>query len=255
MENKQPVISIITVCYNSEKTIERTIKSVLNQSFKDYEYLIIDGKSSDSTLEIVKKYEPLFEGRLKWISEKDTGIYNAMNKGIKLSKGKLIGIINSDDWYEDNIFETIERHYLKSSESILYGLMKNYDSKKILRNISATTLINLSTKMIEHPTCFVPKKIYDKYGSFDEQYKFAADYELILRFYINKINFILIEKPIANFVSDGATAKNKELSSIETYKIKYKYKLVSTWKFSRKIIIKSLKFSFKKLLHYISGKF
>ena len=99
--------SIITVSYNSKKTIERTIKSVLAQSEKDYEYIIIDGDSKDGTIDIVKYYEPLFEGRLRWISEPDKGIYNAMNKGISMAKGDVIGIVNSDDWLEMDALITI----------------------------------------------------------------------------------------------------------------------------------------------------
>ena len=92
--------SIITICYNSGQTIERTIKSVLAQKYTNFEYIIVDGGSTDSTLEIVKKYEPLFAGRLKWKSEPDHGIYDAMNKGILRSNGDIIGIVNSDDWLE-----------------------------------------------------------------------------------------------------------------------------------------------------------
>ena len=93
-------VSIITVCYNSEKTIERTIKSVLNQTYQDYEYIIVDGASTDKTLDIIKRYEPEFEGKMRWISEQDNGIYYAMNKGIGMAKGKLIGMINIDDYYD-----------------------------------------------------------------------------------------------------------------------------------------------------------
>ena len=100
-------ISIITVCLNSEKTIERTLKSVLAQSYKDYEYIIVDGASKDSTIDIVRKYEPLFEGRMKLKSEPDKGIYNAMNKGVHRSEGNIIAIVNSDDWLEKDALETI----------------------------------------------------------------------------------------------------------------------------------------------------
>ena len=92
--------SIITICYNSEKTIERTIKSVLAQTYKNYEYIIVDGASKDGTLEIVKRFELQFDGRLKWKSEPDKGIYDAMNKGINMATGDVIGIVNSDDWLE-----------------------------------------------------------------------------------------------------------------------------------------------------------
>ena len=105
--NKQPQFSIITICFNSSATIERTIKSVLAQTFTDYEYIIVDGGSKDSTLDIVKKYEPLFEGRMKWKSEPDKGIYDAMNKGIMRSSGEIIGIVNSDDWLETNTLQIL----------------------------------------------------------------------------------------------------------------------------------------------------
>ena len=99
--------SIITICYNSEKTIERTLKSVLNQSYKDYEYIIVDGASSEATLDIVQQYNLLFEGRMRWKSEPDMGIYNAMNKGIEISSGDIIGIVNSDDWLEPDALDII----------------------------------------------------------------------------------------------------------------------------------------------------
>ena len=101
--------SIITICFNSEKTIERTIKSVLAQTCRDYEYIIVDGASKDSTLDIVKRYEPMFEGRMKWKSEPDKGIYNAMNKGIKRASGDIIGIVNSDDWLEPDALENVQK--------------------------------------------------------------------------------------------------------------------------------------------------
>ena len=99
------LISVVTVCFNSERTISRTIESVLNQSYPIYEYLIVDGRSSDKTMDIVKEFEPLFNGKMKVISEADNGIYDAMNKGILMAKGKLIGILNSDDWYEPDTLE------------------------------------------------------------------------------------------------------------------------------------------------------
>ena len=107
------LFSIITICFNSEKTIERTIKSVLTQTFADYEYIIVDGGSRDSTLDIVKKYEPLFEGRMKWKSESDRGIYDAMNKGIMRSSGTIIGIVNSDDWLDSEALDVVAHYYNK----------------------------------------------------------------------------------------------------------------------------------------------
>lgn len=100
-------VSIITACYNSEKTIERTLKSVLAQTYSNYEYIIIDGMSTDDTLKIIDAYRNAFGSKLKVVSERDSGIYNAMNKGIKMASGELVGIINSDDWYEPDALQTI----------------------------------------------------------------------------------------------------------------------------------------------------
>ena len=95
-------ISLITVTFNSSETLRDTIQSVLLQSYPNVEYIIVDGHSQDTTIEIIKKYEPLFQGRLKWISEKDSGLYDAMNKGIRMATGDIVGIINSDDFYVNN---------------------------------------------------------------------------------------------------------------------------------------------------------
>ena len=100
MANKHPFISIATPCWNSEKTIERTIKSVLAQTFTDYEYIIVDGGSTDGTLDIIKKYEPFFGGRMKWKSEPDKGLYDAFNKGVERSTGVYCWNVNSDDYIE-----------------------------------------------------------------------------------------------------------------------------------------------------------
>ena len=107
-----PQFSIITICYNSGKTVERTLKSVLGQSFKNFEYIIVDGGSNDDTLDIVRKYEPLFQGRLKWKSEPDKGIYDAMNKGIVRVSGDIIGIVNSDDWLEPDALEKVHNAFI-----------------------------------------------------------------------------------------------------------------------------------------------
>ena len=117
-------VSIITPCLNSEKTIEDTIKSVVNQTYKNIEYIVVDGGSRDRTMEIVKKYEPLFQGRMKYVSEPDKGIYNAMNKGIKMSTGSLIGIINSDDYYELYTIEHIVDNMTADKYQVLYGWLR-----------------------------------------------------------------------------------------------------------------------------------
>lgn len=181
-------ISIITVSYNSESTIAETIESVLSQSYQDFEYLIIDGLSHDGTVDIIKKYEPKFNGRLHWVSHKDKGIYDAMNKGIQMAKGDIIGIINSDDFYMndkvlENVIDGFERKNVDSLYTDLY-LVDPVETNKIIRNCRYREFkkgLFFKGWHPPHPAFFVKKSIYDKYGSFDLSYKIAADYEFMLR--------------------------------------------------------------------------
>lgn len=197
----KPLVTIITVCFNSEKTIEKTIQQVLNQTYQNYEYLIIDGNSKDHTLEIVKSYETLFNGKMRILSEPDDGVYFAMNKGIKMAKGQLIGIINSDDFYENDAIENIVRNMTKDKYQVLYGFLK------ILRgNVEISTILNrhenLEEIMIAHPACFVTRDVYDSFGMFNTEYNSCADYEMMLRFYYSgKIKFIPVYHLIATFLS------------------------------------------------------
>ena len=121
-------ITIITVNFNGDKTLERTIKSITNQTYnKKFEYIIVDGKSNDKSLEIIKKYEKILLERnvmYRWISEKDNGIYHAMNKGIELASGDIIGIINSDDWYEKDTLEKVAKKFEEEKIDMLYGMLR-----------------------------------------------------------------------------------------------------------------------------------
>lgn len=208
--------SIITICYNSESTIERTIKSVLDQSFTDYEYIIVDGASDDSTLDIIRKYEPLFEGRMQWKSEPDKGIYDAMNKGILRSKGTIIGIVNSDDWLESDALEIVHEYYMgnnKSLDSLYCGWIRfhyiNGDtqimktSQKRLDKMAAQYRID----GVRHPAVFVPHKLYEKYGLFDDTMKVMADTDLLLRFYYKQVKFCFLNKILSN-MSDGGVSNS-----------------------------------------------
>jgi len=194
-----PFFSIITVCYNSEKTISDTIESVLNQTYQNFEYIIIDGGSTDGTLEIVKKYEPKFKGKLRWISKKDEGIYDAMNKGINLANGELIGIINSDDWYHYNSLEVLNNNY-EEKVDIYYGNLykiREIETKLYIKKINGNKLHLIKKIMsIPHPSCFVHKRWYKKI-KFDTKYKINADYKFILDSYIKKARFKYVDFPFS----------------------------------------------------------
>lgn len=203
-ENK-PLVSIITVVYNGEKYIKETIESVINQTYNNIEYIIIDGGSKDRTIDIIKSYENVID---YWISEKDNGIYDAMNKGIKLCKGEIIGLINADDWYELNTIKLIVENYLLSDkEKVLHGYINvitdNYDSY-ISENIKNMKILKKGM-ILNHPTVFVPNKLYEKYGLFSTKYKIASDWELMLRFYLSNVGFIEIKNVLTNFRLGGAS--------------------------------------------------
>ena len=221
--------SIITVSYNSERTIERTIKSVLNQSCKDYEYIIVDGASNDSTIDIIKRYEPLFEGRLKWKSEPDKGIYNAMNKGIKQSSGKIIGIVNSDDWLNYDALHILKNE-LENNEcarnKILTGevLFHYEDASTQLFPTSLEKYEYYSKKYrmgLNHPATFVPRRIYEEYGLFDERFKLYADADFIIRCYKANVGIYFIHRVLSNMSDGGASNSSSRYELSDTY-LKYK---------------------------------
>ncbi|MGM9834529.1 MAG: glycosyltransferase family 2 protein [Bacilli bacterium] len=175
-------ISLITVCYNSKDTIEDTLKSVLDQTYKNYEYIIVDGKSNDNTIDIVNKYKKKFGNKLRVISEKDKGLYDAMNKGINLATGEIIGILNSDDILANkNVFQKIVDNYDEETD-ILYGdlLYCNEDFTKVVRNYISGENKSL-TFCPAHPTMYVRKKVYDKVGKYDIEFKVDADYDFMIR--------------------------------------------------------------------------
>lgn len=178
-------VSIITACYNSSETIRATIESVLSQDYAEIEYIIVDGQSKDNTLHIVNQ----FSSRIaKIISEKDDGIYFALNKGLSLATGDVIGFLHADDIYADTevILKVVERFKTSNAEAV-YGDLQYVDRKdtsKVIRNWKSGEYKDGMFRkgwMPPHPTLFLKKSVYDKFGNFNTTFKTAADYELMLR--------------------------------------------------------------------------
>ena len=183
--NSSPKISIITVSFNSAKTIKETIESILIQDYNNIEYIIIDGGSSDETIDIVKSYGKKIS---YFISEKDNGIYDAMNKGIKVATGDIVGILNSDDFYPNSfVLSNVARSFEKYNCDAVYGdlvYVKAKDPTQIKRYWQAGNYNTSKIKngwMLPHPTFFVKKVMYDRYGLYNTDLKSAADYEMILK--------------------------------------------------------------------------
>lgn len=232
-------ISVITVCYNRGKTIEDAIKSILNQTYQNFEYIIIDGNSKDETVEIIKKYEPMFKGKLKWISEPDNGIYDAMNKGLRLVTGDLICLLNSDDWYEDDAFEIMNAHYAGEPLKVQYAMQRIFtNGAEEMCNMPHHNFLH--KRMLAHQTCFITPLVYDIVGKFDEQYKSAADYDFMIRASLNNsVIFEPIYKPIVCFrsggISESSTGWKEEAS------IKRKYGFITRKQYYAKVLIASVK--------------
>lgn len=187
-------VSIITACYNSEKTISKTIKSVINQSYENIEYIIVDGSSNDGTLKIINDFKKKSDLKFIIISENDLGIYDALNKGIKLSKGEIIGFLHSDDFLANtNVISEIVKSFSKNEVDGIYGdlvyVYKN-NVKKILRywkskNFKNSLLIN--GWMPPHPTLYLRKSVYKKHGFFNLHYKISSDYDFIIRIFKDEV--------------------------------------------------------------------
>ena len=181
-------ISIITATYNSERTLRNTLDSVLTQDYHGYEHIIIDGGSTDNTLAIIREYEPSFAGHLRWISEPDHGIYDAMNKGIRMAKGEVVGILNSDDFYASNsVLSEIAKNIV--DVDAVYGdlvFIDASDTSRIVRQWHGSQYQKgafLKGWHPAHPTFYARKRLFDTLGAFDTTFKVSADFELMLRFF------------------------------------------------------------------------
>ena len=182
-------VSLVTVTFNSDKTLRDTIQSVLNQTYSDIEYIIVDGLSQDNTVDIIRKYEPQFQGRLKWISERDNGLYDAMNKGIRMSTGGIVGIINSDDFYHrrDIISRVVEAFQNEETKAV-YGDVRFVNPDNLDKTVRYYSSRIFSPSRFRycfipaHTTLFTYRKYFEEFGYYKTDYHIAADYELLIRF-------------------------------------------------------------------------
>ena len=251
---KQTLISIITVVYNGEKYIESTIKSLINQNYKNVEYIIIDGKSEDGTLKIINNYKDNIN---LLISEKDKGIYDAMNKGIKIAKGNIIGLLNCSDIYSsDKILNKVAYTFENNNVDIMYGDLKYIDNNDKITNRFWKSSLYKENNFLKGwtpppPTFFIKKSIYEKYGYFKIQYQVAADFELMLRFleFYKIKNFYFPETLI--YMRIGG-ASNKSFSSIISQNIEI-YRILKSYKINKNYFIYFFNKTLFKFNQYLKG--
>ena len=212
-EPNRPLVSVITVVLNGEKHLEQTIKSVLAQTYDNIEYIIIDGQSKDNTLDIVKKYETKID---YWLSEKDGGIYYAMNKGIAHANGDIIGILNADDFYSPDTILNVVNVFLKTNADVFHGDIILLNDKQETR-MQPDIRKMMQQPSVFHPTCFVKKQIYSIIGDFNTEYKISADYDFLLRCLKSNFKFEYIPHVLTYFRPGGMSASCA--SNLEGYKI------------------------------------
>jgi len=206
-------ISIVTTSFNSASTIKDAIDSVLSQDYNNIEYIIADGGSKDGTLDIIKSYD---DPRIRWISEPDKGIYDGMNKGIKMATGEVVGIINSDDFYKNKfVISAVAKGFSDNKTEAVFGDVRfvNPDNlTKTVRYYSSKRFTPAKFRfgfMPAHPTFFTKKKWFDKLGYYQTDYKIAADYELLIRFlYKHKLSYKYIPLDMIVMRTGGASTKS-----------------------------------------------
>ena len=211
----KPLITVITVVFNCAKTLEDTIKSVVNQTYDNVEYIIIDGGSTDGTVDIIRKYEEQID---YWVSEPDDGIYYAMNKGILLSKGSLIGILNAGDTYEPDSIRLLVKKYDQSHVSGIYygdGVYHHTDLG-VKTSVKASVPRLIHSMSISHQSIFISEDIYRSYGLYDMKYRYAADYAYLLKLFLDGRTFVYVGGGIACFATGGASDVNIIRSRIES---------------------------------------
>ena len=212
----KPLISIITVVFNGASHIRETIESVINQDYDNVEYIIIDGASTDGTLEIIKKYENMID---YWVSESDEGIYDAMNKGISLCRGDLVGIINADDSYLKDAFRIVKKEF-ENDIDILYSDFYFLEKGNFFRKKANHRLLSI-TMSVFHPSVFMRMKIYKEYGCFDSLLKISADYKLLYTLYKDNKKFKKTTC-LLTAMRVGGVSTNSNLAIEETFDIQKK---------------------------------
>lgn len=214
---KAPLISIITIVYNAANHLDQAIKSVISQSYENTEYLIIDGGSSDGSIDIIRAYDEYVD---YWVSEPDHGIYDALNKGISLAKGNIIGMLSADDFYEPEALKHVVEFYrMTGSHGIIFGNSYIIQDDLNLRYLSVGSLRLWRGMSFKHQAMFVHRQVHEQLGFYSTTYRIAGDYDFVLKAMTAKIPFIHLDKPLVNYRNTGLSGLNPCASLMEAMNI------------------------------------
>lgn len=206
-------ISIITITYNSAKTLQRALASVQEQTYSDIEHIIVDGASTDGTREIIEAYAAQ-HANVRWISEKDEGIYNALNKGIRMTTGDVIGFLHSDDVFQSSdSIKDIAQAFVSSQADVVYGDLQYCKGSKVVRRWKSNDFHPGSLKfgwMPPHPTVYVRKEVYEQVGEYDEWFRISADYDMLLRIFTAGYKSCYLPQVLVCMETGGASNKNSK---------------------------------------------
>lgn len=209
-------VSIVTATYNSAHTLRDTLESVLRQTYNNIEYIIVDGLSTDGTIDIIRQYEPLFNGKLKWVSEKDEGLYDAMNKGIRMATGDVVGTLNSDDYFTSHdVVESFVSEFNDPSLVAVYGdvhYIHDGNPEKCVRYYSSRNFKPWKLRfgfMPAHPSFYCLRKVFDEVGLYKTDYAIGSDYEMMVRlFSVYKIKAKYLKKDFVTMRIGGVSTRN-----------------------------------------------
>jgi glycosyltransferase involved in cell wall biosynthesis len=225
-----PLVTVVTVVYNGEKHLEEAIQSVIGQDHENLEYIIVDGGSTDSSLDIIRRYEDRIDF---WVSGPDAGIYDAMNKGIALASGEVIGLLNADDRYEQGAIKAVAEAFLntRGDDNVAIAGKWNLLFEEMDLVITASPSLRFWTGMpISHQAMFIPKKVYETVGVYDTAYRFAADLDMAVRLSLRGIRFVFLDQVLVSFRTSGASGRYfresvREAATIIGMKLPWNYRI------------------------------
>ena len=238
-EKWEPALSIITIVLNGDDALRRTMQSVLQWPRQNVEYIIIDGGSTDHTVQLLQEFDDRVE---YWVSEPDKGISDAFNKGLALCRGEIVGIINAGDWYEADAYkEVLTALAVDRVAGVFCGNMQFWDGMKKAYRTDAVPALLSRDMTVAHPACFVRRSLYQTYGGFSLDYRYAMDYELLLRFFVHDVIMVRTGNVLANMQHDGVAEMNWRRALQETHRARQQY-------------IRSSFFAGRVYLGYLTGR-